>query len=219
MLILECYLCFNSPVCKQRLVVKSDQYSYISLPFDSPLVDNHCLISPVLHYTCSTLLDEEVYEDIETQKRFLIDKFSAIRRRVIFVECFRSSNKFFHMSVECIPVRKSAFTEAPMFFKKAIMESEEEWSMNKKLVDLKNNDVRKTIPKGLSYFTVQFGMEKGGFAHVIEDCRLFPRYFARQVLGGMLDLDDFLIHKPTPLSMEKQLESVKKFKSEVLEAK
>jgi Protein similar to CwfJ C-terminus 2 len=61
---------------------------------------------------------------------------------------------------------------------KALLECESEWSMNKKVIDLKGKDVRKGVPKGLPYFCVDFGMQSG-FAHVIEDEQRFPSYFAQ----------------------------------------
>lgn len=63
---------------------------------------------------------------------------------------------------------------------KALLESESEWSTNKKVVDIKGSDVRRTIPKGLPYFAVEFPPQ-GGFAHVIEDDKLFPANFAQSV--------------------------------------
>ena len=50
--------------------------------------------------------------------------------------------------------------------------------MNKKVIDLKGKDVRKGIPKGLSYFCVDFGVQPG-FAHIIEDEQVFPPAFAQ----------------------------------------
>ena len=65
-----------------------------------------------------------------------------------------------------------------MYFQKAIQESESEWSHNKKLINLtQEKNIRRSIPKGLPYFHVDFGMQNG-FAHVIEDEQLFPRNFA-----------------------------------------
>ena len=61
---------------------------------------------------------------------------------------------------------------------KAILECEQEWSQNRKLVELKGKDVRHRIPKGLPYFFVRFNW-KDGFAHVIEDEQLFPKDFAQ----------------------------------------
>ena len=45
----------------------------------------------------------------------------------------------------------------------------------KNLTQEKN--IRRSIPKGLPYFHVDFGMQNG-FAHVIEDEQIFPRNFA-----------------------------------------
>lgn len=75
-----------------------------------------------------------------------------------------------------------------MTLKKAIQECESEWSQNKKLVDLRGRDVRKGVPKGLPYFFVDFGNDSG-FAHIIEDERSFPRNFAHEIIGGMMELD------------------------------
>jgi hypothetical protein len=66
---------------------------------------------------------------------------------------------------------------------KAILESEKEWSDNKKLIDLSKNakqltGVRGAIPKGFPYFSVNFGLQPG-YVHVIEDERKFPANFAQ----------------------------------------
>ncbi len=60
------------------------------------------------------------------------------------------------------------------------MECESEWSDNKKLVELakKGGDIRRAIPKGFSYFAVDFGLQSG-YAHVIEDEQRFPANFAK----------------------------------------
>lgn len=46
------------------------------------------------------------------------------------------------------------------------------------------------VPKGFSYFSVDFGMQ-GGYAHVIEDERSFPAYFGRV---RTFDISDFARH-------------------------
>lgn len=61
------------------------------------------------------------------------------------------------------------------------MESDKEWSDNQKLIDLsklKKPDIRHAIPKGFSYFSVDFGLQPG-FAHVIESEDHFPSHFAQ----------------------------------------
>lgn len=57
------------------------------------------------------------------------------------------------------------------------MECESEWTVNKKIVDLKHNNIRRAIPRDLSYFTVEFASHPG-YAHVIENEEIFPKNFA-----------------------------------------
>lgn len=65
-----------------------------------------------------------------------------------------------------------------MLSQKAILESDTEWTQNKKLIDTSKKGLRGSIPKGLPFFSVEFGLD-GGFAHVIEDEDLFPFYFGK----------------------------------------
>ncbi|NXK59999.1 C19L2 protein, partial [Sylvietta virens] len=108
----------------------------------------------------------------------LVKMFEAKDLDCVFLETNMSVKKRYHMVYECIPLPKEVGDMAPIYFKKAIMESDEEWSMNKKLIDLSSKDIRKSVPKGLPYFSVDFGLQ-GGFAHVIEDQHNFPHYFGK----------------------------------------
>lgn len=117
------------------------------------------------------------------------------------------------MVLECIPLDKSDASLAPMYFKKAIDESETEWSQNKKLVSLKGRNVRQAIPKELAYFAVDFGSEEG-FAHVIEDEKLFPKNFAQEIIGGILDLDHNLWRRPARQSFDVQNKRVLEFSNQ-----
>ncbi|KAI0234345.1 CWF19-like protein 2 [Lamellibrachia satsuma] len=83
------------------------------------------------------------------------------------------------MVIECVPMpREIGDGRAPIYFKKALLESDKEWTENKKVVDLSQKDIRRAVPKGFPYFAVDFGLQ-GGFAHVIEDETHFPHYFGR----------------------------------------
>lgn len=93
-----------------------------------------------------------------------------------------------------------------------MLECETEWNINKKIIDLQNKDLRRSIPKGLPYFMVQFG-DKDGYAHVIEDERMFPTNFAEEIIGGILDLDHYLWRKPKRETFEQQREKVLNFKN------
>ncbi|XP_067146016.1 CWF19-like protein 2 isoform X5 [Apteryx mantelli] len=151
---------------------------YLSLPSNQPLTEGHCLIAPLQHHTAATLLDEDIWEEIQMFRKALVKMFEAKELDCVFLETNMSMKKRYHMVYECIPLPREVGDMAPIYFKKAIMESDEEWSMNKKLVDLSSKDVRKSVPKGLPYFSVDFGLQ-GGFAHVIEDQHKFPHYFGK----------------------------------------
>ncbi|NXU23858.1 C19L2 protein, partial [Thalassarche chlororhynchos] len=111
-------------------------------------------------------------------RNVLVKMFEAKDLDCVFLETNMSMKKRYHMVYECIPLPKEVGDVAPIYFKKAIMESDEEWSVNKKLIDLSSKDIRKSVPKGLPYFSVDFGLQ-GGFAHVIEDQHKFPHYFGK----------------------------------------
>ncbi|XP_055347701.1 CWF19-like protein 2 [Paramacrobiotus metropolitanus] len=100
----------------------------------------------------------------------------------VFMETARRLKSHPHMQIECIPLDKDNGSLAPMYFKKAILEAEGEWTQNKKLVDLSRKGIRSSVPKGLPYFAVDFGMQ-GGYAHVIENEQKFPVYFGKEVVG------------------------------------
>ena len=62
---------------------------------------------------------------------------------------------------------------APAYFRKAILESGDEWSQHRKLYETKGT-VRGSIPPGFSYFCFGFGVHSG-YATVIENSDEWPR--------------------------------------------
>lgn len=78
--------------------------------------------------------------------------------------------------------------DAKIYFRKALEECESEWSQHKKLIECTNKGPRRHVPKGFTYFWVDFDMT-GGFAHVIEDNSAFSRSFGKDVMCGVLELD------------------------------
>lgn len=112
------------------------------------------------------------------------------------------------------------------------MEAGPEWAQNKRVVDLKKgirNSVSLVIdqyfskcyikcnfkftyqvPRGFPYFAVDFGVSNG-YAHVVEDLSLFPSYFGREIIAGMMDLEPRFWRKPKPESTAELEEKVKKF--------
>ncbi|XP_054020478.1 CWF19-like protein 2 [Dryobates pubescens] len=206
----KCPYCFDSSELSKHLIIAIGTKVYLSLPSNQSLTEGHCLIAPLQHHTAATLLDEDIWEEIQRFRNALVKMFEAKDLDCVFLETNMSVKKRYHMVYECIPLPKEVGDMAPIYFKKAIMESDEEWSVNKKLIDLSAKDIRKSVPKGLPYFSVDFGLQ-GGFAHVIEDQHKFPHYFGKEIIGGMLDLEPRLWRKGVRQNFEDQRKKVLQF--------
>ncbi|KAL8454882.1 hypothetical protein Emag_001248 [Eimeria magna] len=75
------------------------------------------------------------------------------------------------------------------YFRKALDESERIWASHKTVIETKGREgVRTAIPKGFPYIHVDFSLEDG-LAHVIEEGEEFKRSFGREVILGMLGLE------------------------------
>nr|XP_021517498.1 CWF19-like protein 2 [Meriones unguiculatus] len=180
----KCLYCFDSTQFPKHLIVAIGVKVYLCLPNCRSLTEGHCLIVPLQHHQAATVLDEDIWEEIQMFRKSLVKMFEDKGLDCVFLETHMGMKKRYHMVYECIPLPKEVGDMAPIYFKKAIMESDEEWSMNKKLIDLSSKDIRKSVPRGLPYFAVDFGLQ-GGFAHVIEDQHKFPHYFGKRQSPGV----------------------------------
>lgn len=191
----NCDRCFDSAKMEKQLIVSLGENAYISLPNHEGLQVGHCLICPMQHVACTTMLDEDVWEEVRHFMKSLVDMFRKQGKDCIFFETVRYLNRKPHMTIHCVPSKE--FEMAAFYFKKAIQESEAEWAQNRQLVDLKKEKktLRNIIPKGLPYFWVDFG-DGQGFAHIVEDQERFPSNFAQEIIGGMLGLDAHTWRRP-----------------------
>ena len=203
----SCRWCFDGKELQRHLIVAVGVKSYVCLPPYQSITEGHCLIIPLHHTTCATQLDEDVWDEMQDFRKALVSMFRADDEDCVLFETAMYLNKFPHMVWHCIPLPQEIGDMAPIYFKKAILECETEWSTNKKIVDLSKKDVRHSVPKGLPYFAVDFGNE-GGFAHVIEEEKNFPTNFAQEIIGGMMDLDHTIWRKPRIENFEKQRRKV-----------
>lgn len=206
-----CSWCIESKNMIKHMIITMDSHICLSLPTRVSLVTGHCVLTPLQHISCQLQLDEDIWEKMKIFKQTLINMFMDSKRTPIFFEIYKNRHKFPHMKLECVPLPDESADLAPIYFKKALLECETEWAINKKIVDLRNKDLRRAIPNGLPYFMVQFG-NNDGYAHVIEDERMFPTNFAEEIIGGILDLDHNLWRKPKRETFEQQREKVLDFK-------
>ncbi|KAM8904865.1 CWF19-like protein 2 isoform 2-T2 [Spinachia spinachia] len=184
----KCQQCFSSPELQKHLIVAIGSKVYLSLPAGMSMAEGHCRICPLQHHCCATGLDEDVWSEMQLFRRTLTQMFESQELDCVFMETHMNPRRRQHMVLECIPLPRELGDMAPIYFKKAIMECDDEWAMNKKVVELSSKDIRHSVPRGLPYFAVDFGLQ-GGFAHVIENEQKFPHYFGKEVVGGMMDLE------------------------------
>ncbi|XP_030633040.1 CWF19-like protein 2 [Chanos chanos] len=206
----KCPHCFSSPQLSKHLLIAIGTKVYLSLPATVSLTEGHCLITPLQHHCSATDLDEDVWAEIQLFRRALVKMFDSQGLDCVFMETHINPKSRRHMLYECVPLPRELGDMAPIYFKKAIQESDEEWAMNKKVVDLSAKDIRRSVPRGLPYFSVDFGLQ-GGFAHVIENQQMFPHYFGKEVLGGMLDLEPRRWRKPPRENFDDQRKKVLQF--------
>ncbi|XP_053176865.1 CWF19-like protein 2 isoform X2 [Scomber japonicus] len=206
----RCHHCFSSQELQKHLIVAIGSKVYLSLPAGVSMAEGHCLICPLQHHCSATGLDEDVWSEMQLFRRTLVRMFESQELDCVFMETHMNPRRRQHMVLECIPLPRELGDMAPIYFKKAIMECDEEWAMNKKVVDLSSKDIRQAVPRALPYFAVDFGLQ-GGFAHVIENEQKFPHYFGKEVVGGMMDLEPRRWRKPIRENFDDQRKKVLQF--------
>lgn len=168
-------------------------------------MEGHCYLIPMNHCSSSVLCDEDVHAELLEYKKSLVSMFDQRNRECVFIEHYGPTDrKYSHLVIECIPLDKSVSNMAPIYFKKAIVESENEWSaQNKSLIQLNqekqlrkaviskcqfiqvysiNSSIINQVPNHMPYFSVEFGL-LDGYVHVIENNESFPDHFGLVILN------------------------------------
>ncbi|OTF70452.1 CWF-like protein [Euroglyphus maynei] len=194
----KCDWCLENKV-NRHLVLKFPEQSshcYVTLTQYKPLIDNVCMIVSRNHSArCSLEADQECWTEIRQMMRKLSGFFSdyfnctTVFMETVFVNKKRNQNlSSRHFVIECYPIKKRFETDAKIYFHKAILDCEQEWSINKKLIKLENNPITRKLPKGLAHFWVSIGPDFDGYGHVIEDEDYFDKNFGKDVITGMYDI-------------------------------
>lgn len=210
----RCQFCFENPSRPRHLVVAIANFTYLSLPHWQSIVPGHCCILTSQHESATRAVDNNVWDEIRNFKKCLIMMFAKQEKDVVFLETVMGlAQQRRHCMVECIPLPQDRAKQAPLYFKKAIDEAEDEWSQHnsKKLIDTSEKGLRGSIPKDFPYFHVEFGLNKG-FVHVMDDEKQFKSNFGLNVIRGMLRLpEEDLYGRRKHDSVETQKQAVASF--------
>ena len=177
-----------------HLVLATSPRAYLMLaPGNMRLVEGHCYVVPIEHTGATRSLDEGTWEDMRNFKKCLLRMWGDKARHVVFLETVLGLGRKGtppRCIVEAIPVSDEAFSLAPMHFKRAIDEAEDEWATHaaKRLIDTSTKGLRASVPEGFAYFHVEFGLRRG-YAHVIDDEQRWQRSFGRDTLAGAMGVD------------------------------
>ena len=190
----------------KQLIIAIGNHVYLRLEDTSPLAPAHCILEPIEPVASLVDAPEEVADEVRNFQKCLIRMLDAKGQQAVFLEQHSAPSRLLEgasmgglggvgggsgrasLAVECVPLSNRDGQAAPAYFRKAILEAGEEWSVHRKLYETKGN-VRGTVPPGFSYFACTFGVH-AGYATVIEDEATWAKDFGRDVLEGILEHPD-----------------------------
>ncbi|GIK03183.1 hypothetical protein Aspvir_007252 [Aspergillus viridinutans] len=202
----NCPLCHHEDTNTPPIapVVSLATRTYLTLPTEPELSEGCATIVPIQHRTNLMECDDDEWEEIRNFMKSLTRMYHDQGRDVIFYENAAQPQRKRHAAMEAVPLPYSLGETSPAFFREAILAADSEWTQHRKLIDtlakakqgLGRNAFRRTLVKEMPYFHVWFELD-GGLGHVVEDEHRWPRgdLFAREVIGGMLDLGPEVIKR------------------------
>ncbi|RHZ68575.1 putative cell cycle control protein (Cwf19) [Aspergillus thermomutatus] len=202
----NCPLCHHEDTNTPPIapVVSLATRTYLTLPTEPELSEGCATIVPIQHRTNLMECDDDEWEEIRNFMKSLTRMYHDQGRDVIFYENAAQPHRKRHAAMEAVPLPYSLGETSPAFFREAILAADSEWTQHRKLIDtlakakqgLGRNAFRRTLVKEMPYFHVWFELD-GGLGHVVEDEHRWPRgdLFAREVIGGMLDLGPEVIKR------------------------
>ena len=152
---------------------------------------------------CGRMDDEDEWDEIRNYM-ISLSKFyyTKLNKSVIFYET--SIYKHNHAAIIAVPIPMSLSSTIQGFFKQSILEHSSELEQHHSaIIDTMSNAekmgrdaFRYSIAKEAPYFHVWFNLN-GGLGHIVEDVGSWPKgdLFAREVIGGVLNVDPYIIRK------------------------
>mmetsp|Transcript_21438 Transcript_21438/g.50584 ORF Transcript_21438/g.50584 Transcript_21438/m.50584 type:complete len:487 (+) Transcript_21438:128-1588(+) len=171
---------------RHRLLALGNHVYLMLCPSNLALTELSCYLVPIQHAESFRACEDEVWDEVQRFRTSLRRMFAKTGQGVLFCETVLPSKNLWQARMEVVPVPRRVEQDAAMYFKSALTEQAEEWGTHTKLLTTKEKGLRRTIPKGFSYFNCEF--EGGGFAQIIET-NAFPKDFALDTIAGMMQLD------------------------------
>eukprot|EP00466_Bigelowiella_natans_P012128 jgi/Bigna1/34996/e_gw1.7.88.1 len=163
-----------------------------------PLARGHCWVVAIdTDSRCTMDLEDDALEDVYNYKKSIVSMNRRRGLRTVFFEtAVQLEGAKRRPIVEAVALPEKSFASSRIFFKKAMVDAGSDWNTvsasGKKVLETSpgRHPLAHVLPRGdFPYFHVEFEME-GGYVHVIEDEGLFDLDFGRNVLTGLLGIDD-----------------------------
>lgn len=149
----------------RHLVLAIGEYMFVMLS-PKPLAPGHVRIVPSERVWSMSEAGEEVHAEFGKWCGALRRMFYAEGAGVVMLETAmggssQSKKMMAHTAVDVIPCAPRVAGECPMFFKKALMECDDEWAAsNQKVIDVaQKGGLRRSVPPGFPYFHVNWSSE------------------------------------------------------------
>ncbi|KIJ17924.1 hypothetical protein PAXINDRAFT_72629 [Paxillus involutus ATCC 200175] len=231
-----CQFCYGEDDSPPKApVIAMGTRAYLSCTLTEQLLDGHCLIIPIQHHLTMLEADDDVWDEVRNFMKSLMKMFAEEDKGVVFYETVISLKWQKHTCIEAVPLPWAQYDDIPQYFKESILASEAEWSQHKKLIDFsaRPGGFRRAMVPNLPYFMVQFD-HKGerGYGHVIEgtgesanageeDGALdegekgggeFPKYFAGEIIGNVMDVEPRRWRRPRKVDSRQHKDRIANFK-------
>lgn len=213
----SCRFCFQNEGESPPLarIVASGTRAYLAVPEYEPLVEGHSLIVPIQHHLSTLEAEDDTWDEIKNFMKCLIQQAADKQQGVVFYETVTSLKHQRHTCIEAVPLPHDVISALPGNFRQELLSVGSEWSTHHKIISFApDRPFRRSMVSSLPYFMIQFDYKgEQGYGHVIEGNDAagafeeesdpyglsgmskgtsggkFERYFAAEVIGGLLDLE------------------------------
>lgn len=202
----SCTFCLENETAHTTIVSIGTRV-YLCLAAEPTLAKGSTVIVPIEHHMNTIECDNDEWEEIRNFMKSLCQMWAKYNKGVLFYENAVTRSDRHHGCIVAVPISFKLHNEARGFFSQSILEISEEWSSHRKIIDTATKAkhsspeaakyaFRSSIAKEAPYFHVWFNIN-GGLGHIVEDTEEWPKndQFARQVIGGMLQLDPVIVHQ------------------------
>ncbi|QPG74071.1 hypothetical protein FOA43_001392 [Brettanomyces nanus] len=193
-----CFYCCDNRTSNPLMVKSSDSF-YITLMPQPEITHHGCMIVPHEHLRNSLQLDTEQFQELrDIMQELSLFYYNEYHESVIFYENSVLETSHFTIGVMPLPLTYTPSVLKTYFVDGIMQQYDENTSSHQPLImTSRERPYDSLIAKEAPYYHVWFTLD-GGLGHIVEN-KGWPKgdLFTRQVVGGLLDVDQFKIRAKT----------------------